>query len=83
MSDRQDGPERLTMKTKPLPPMPVFPTRCPARRVHPLTTDYYVVCAREAGHQGEHRTQDDFKWDDSSAYALLPLGAEPATRETL
>lgn len=54
--------------------------RCPARRIHPLSSDFYVQCVRSRDHLGSHQTADDFTWDDTSAYVLPPKGADNAAR---
>lgn len=49
---------------------------CPARRVHPISTDYYVACSREPDHEGEHR-RGDTTWTDAHEYACRDGGGEP------
>lgn len=46
---------------------------CTARRVHPYSSDYYVVCERRGPHL-EHAL-DGCTWRDDSRYALPPIGA--------
>lgn len=44
--------------------------RCSARRVHPLTCDFYVQCERHEGHPDEHKN-DTAKWTDSHPWAIV------------
>lgn len=52
------------------PPAP----RCSARRVHPLSTDYYIQCEREVGDFGPHRLEE-CEWADESKWALAVTSA--------
>ena len=45
---------------------------CPARRVHPMQTDYYVTCKLPRGHEGGH-ANSGVNWTDDSEYALPPF----------
>lgn len=39
-------------------------TRCFARHTHPLSSDFFVRCEREFGHDGAH-INDDYTWSDN------------------
>jgi hypothetical protein len=44
-------------------------TRCPARRKHPISSDFWVRCQKDPGHEGKH-VNDGVEWEDESDYAL-------------
>ncbi len=46
------------------------PNSCSARRVHPLSTDFYLTCALPEDHEGDHASIDEVRWSDDSKYAM-------------
>lgn len=44
---------------------------CPARRVHPVSTDFYVPCSLPKGHAGSHRDADTSEWTDAGRWACM------------
>lgn len=52
---------------------------CPARRVHPMSTDYYMPCYREPGHVGEHRYGSGAgdAWTDDHTWACRDGKGQP------